>query len=90
MVTRLRRLADRYTRPVEAAFLLLIFAATSNQYRRTTADTILWPGFALAAVTCTSLLARSRRPSTVVVLTTLGTAVAGAQGSTTRHKHERR
>ncbi|MET9914097.1 histidine kinase [Streptomyces sp. NPDC006476] len=82
MVTRLRRLADRYPRLVEAAFLVLIYAATSNQYRRTGNDTFWWPGLALAAVTCACLPARRRRPGTVVVLTTLGTAVAGAQGST--------
>jgi signal transduction histidine kinase len=82
MVTRLRRHADRYPRLVEAAFLLLIYAATSNQYRRTGDDALWWPGFALAAVTCTCLLARRHRPGTVVVLTTVGTAVAGAQGST--------
>lgn len=82
MVTRLRRHADRYPRLVEAAFLLLIYAATSNQYRRAGNDTLWWPGFALAAVTCTCLLARRHRPGTVVVLTTLSTAVAGAQGST--------
>lgn len=81
MVTRLRRHADRYPRLVEAAFLLLIYAATSNQYRRTGDDTLWWPGFALAAVTCTCLPARRHRPGTVVVLTTVGTAVAGAQGS---------
>ncbi|MFF4060741.1 sensor histidine kinase [Streptomyces sp. NPDC001668] len=82
MVTRLRRRIDRHPRLVEAAFLLLIYAATSNQYRRAGDDTLWWPGFALAAVTCTSLPARRRHPGTVVVLTTLGTAVAGAQGST--------
>jgi len=82
MVTRLRRHADRYPRLVEAAFLLLIYAATSNQYRKAGDDTLWWPGFALAAVTCTCLLARRHRPGTVVVLTTLSTAVAGAQGST--------
>ncbi|MGC5566888.1 sensor histidine kinase [Streptomyces sp. FR-108] len=82
MVTRLRRRVDRHPRPVEAAFLLLIYAATSNQYRRAGDDTLWWPGFVLAAVTCTSLLARRRHPGAVVVLTTLGTAVAGAQGST--------
>lgn len=80
MVIHLRRHADRYPRLVEAAFLLLIYAATSNQYRRAGTDTMWWPGFALAAVTCTCLLAR-RRPGTAVVLTTLATAVAGAQGS---------
>lgn len=82
MVIHLRRHADRYPRLVEAAFLLLIYAATSNQYRRAGTDTMWWPGFALAAVTCTCLLARRRRPGTAVVLTTLATAVAGTQGST--------
>ncbi|WLW50339.1 sensor histidine kinase [Streptomyces sp. YU58] len=81
MVTRLRRRIDRHPRLVEAAFLLLICAATSNQYHRADDDTLRWPGFALAAVTCTSLLARRGHPGAVVVLTTLGTAVAGAQGS---------
>ncbi|WP_330284957.1 sensor histidine kinase [Streptomyces sp. NBC_00588] len=81
MVTRLRQLTDRHPRPVEAAFLLLIYAATSNQYRRTDTDTIWWPGFVLAAIACTSLLVRRRRPGTVVVLTALVTAVAGIQGS---------
>ncbi|MCX4231590.1 sensor histidine kinase [Streptomyces ortus] len=82
MVTRLRRRIDRHPRLVEAAFLLLIYAATSNQYRRAGDDTLWWPGFALAAVTCTSLPARRRHPGAVVVLTTIGTAVAGSQGST--------
>ncbi|MER7922979.1 sensor histidine kinase [Streptomyces sp. NPDC096057] len=83
MVIQLRRHADRFPGLVEAAFLLLIYAATSNQYRRTGGtDTMWWPGFALAAIACTSLLARRRRAGTVVVVTTLATAVAGAQGST--------
>lgn len=81
MVIHLRRHADRYPRLIEAAFLLLIYAVISNQYRRAGTDTMWWPGFALAAVTCTCLLARRHRPGTAVVLTTLATAVAGAQGS---------
>jgi hypothetical protein len=81
MVTRLRQLTDRHPCPVEAAFLLLIYAATSNQYRRTDTDTIWWPGFVLAAIACTSLLVRRRRPGTVIALTALVTAVAGIQGS---------
>ncbi|MFE2887133.1 sensor histidine kinase [Streptomyces sp. NPDC059272] len=82
MVIQLRRYADRFPRLVEASFLLLIYAATGNQYRRSGGtDTMWWPGFALAAVACACLSARRRRPGTVVVLTTLATAVAGAQGS---------
>ncbi|MFJ4626885.1 sensor histidine kinase [Streptomyces sp. NPDC088847] len=82
MVIQLRRYADRFPRLVEAASVLLIYAATSNQYRRTGGtDTMWWPGFALAAIACTCLLARRRRPGTVVLLTTLTTAAADAQGS---------
>jgi signal transduction histidine kinase len=81
MLTCWRRLAQLHPRLAEAAFLLLTYAATSNQYRRIGAATIWWPGFALAALTCACLLARHRHPGPVVIMTTLATAiVAGAGG----------
>jgi signal transduction histidine kinase len=81
MPTRWRRLAQLHPRLAEAAFLLLTYAATSNQYRRVGAATIWWPGFALAALTCACLLARHRHPGPVAIMTTLVTAiVAGAGG----------
>ncbi|MFE6334211.1 sensor histidine kinase [Streptomyces sp. NPDC057798] len=81
MLTRWRRMARLHPRLAEAAFLLLTYAATSNQYRRIGTAAIWWPGFALAALTCACLLARRRHAGPVVVLTALATAlVAGAGG----------
>ncbi|MGW6460353.1 sensor histidine kinase [Streptomyces sp. NPDC055078] len=76
-----RRLAGRHPRLVEAAFLLLLYAATSNRYRRAGTGAVWWPGFALAALTCACLLARHRHAGSVVVMTTVATAVVGGLGS---------
>ncbi|BCL28939.1 sensor histidine kinase [Streptomyces aurantiacus] len=80
MLVHLRRQAQQYPRLVEVVFLLLVWAATSNQYRRTGTDSMWWPGFVIAGVVCASLPARRRHPGLVVSLTTLGTVLVGSQG----------
>ncbi|MGW4028639.1 sensor histidine kinase [Streptomyces sp. NPDC004838] len=80
MVARWRRLADQHPRLVEAAFLLLLYAAIGNQYRRAGTDAVWWPGFAIAALTCACLSARHRHAGSAVVMTTVVTAVVGGLG----------
>ncbi|MDQ0775551.1 signal transduction histidine kinase [Streptomyces aurantiacus] len=80
MLVHLRRHAQQYPRLVEMVLLLLVWAATSNQYRRTDADPMWWPGFVIAGVVCACLPARRRHPGPVVGLTTLGTVLVGSQG----------
>ncbi|WP_413754849.1 sensor histidine kinase [Streptomyces sp. MMBL 11-3] len=80
MLVHLRRQAQQCPRLVEMVFLLLVWAATANQYRRTDTDTLWWPGFVIAGVVCACLSARRRRPGLVVGLTTLGSVLVGSQG----------
>ncbi|MEU1044057.1 histidine kinase [Streptomyces sp. NPDC005897] len=81
MLIRWRRIAQLHPRLTEAAFLLLTYAATSNQYRRVGPTTFWWPGFALSALTCACLLARRRHPGPVVIMTNLATVIVAGAGA---------
>lgn len=78
MLTTWRRYAGRHPRLVEAGFLLLVYAATSNQYGE--GGPGWWPGLLFATVACLSLGWRRSHPGAVVAITTLCAAISGSLG----------
>ncbi|MCZ4516600.1 histidine kinase dimerization/phosphoacceptor domain-containing protein, partial [Streptomyces sp. ActVer] len=78
MLTSWRRFADHHARLVEAAFLLLLYVATSRQYDR--GGPGWWPGLLIATAACLSLLWRRGHPRAVVAFTALCAGVSGALG----------
>lgn len=78
MFTTWQRYAGRHPRLVEAGFLLLVYAATGNQYDD--GGRGWWPGLLLATLACLSLLWRRVRPGAVVAATTACAAVSGNLG----------
>ncbi|MFE7447176.1 sensor histidine kinase [Streptomyces chartreusis] len=78
MLTTWRRYADQHPRLVEAGFLLLVYAATSNQYNEGGQD--WWPGLFFATGACLSLLWRRSHPGAVVAITTVCAAISGILG----------
>ncbi|MEU0643685.1 sensor histidine kinase [Streptomyces umbrinus] len=78
MLTSWRRFADHHARLVEAAFLLLLYVATSRQYGSGGAG--WWPGLLIATAACLSLLWRRGHPRAVVAVTAVCAGVSGALG----------
>ncbi|MGW3423140.1 sensor histidine kinase [Streptomyces phaeochromogenes] len=78
MLTSWRRFADHHARLVEAAFLLLLYVATSRQYDR--GGPGWWPGLLIATAACLSLLWRRGHPRAVVTFTAVCAGVSGALG----------
>lgn len=78
MLTSWRRFADHHARLVEAAFLLLLYVATSRQYDR--GGPGWWPGLLIATAACLSLLWRRGHPRAVVAFTAVCAGVSGALG----------
>jgi signal transduction histidine kinase len=78
MLPSRRRFADHHPRLVEAAFLLLLYAATARQYVQ--GELGWWPGLPMAAAACLSLLWRRVRPGPVVAFTAVAAAVPGGLG----------
>ncbi|WP_421106232.1 sensor histidine kinase [Streptomyces sp. NEAU-S77] len=78
MLTGWRRYAAHHPRLVEAAFLLLVCAATGKQYDRGGPGWL--PGLLIATAACLSLLWRRRHPGPVVALTAVCAGVSNALG----------
>jgi signal transduction histidine kinase len=78
MLTSWRRFADHHARLVEAAFLLLLYVATSRQYDR--GGPGWWPGLLIATAACLSLLWRRGHPRAVVAFTAVCAGVSGGLG----------
>ncbi|MGA5448013.1 sensor histidine kinase [Streptomyces umbrinus] len=78
MLTSWRRFADHHARLVEAAFLLLLYVATSRQYGSGGAG--WWPGLLIATAACLSLLWRRGHPRAVVAVTAVCAGASGALG----------
>ncbi|WP_221356429.1 sensor histidine kinase [Streptomyces beigongshangae] len=78
MLTSWRRYADRHARLVEAAFLLLVYAATSRQYDR--GGPGWWPGLLIATAACLSLLWRRGHSRAVTAVTAVCAGLSGALG----------
>jgi len=78
MLTSWRRFADHHARLVEAAFLPLLYVATSRQYDR--GGPGWWPGLLIATAACLSLLWRRGHPRAVVTFTAVCAGVSGALG----------
>ncbi len=73
-----RRFAELHPRPVEAALLLVLYAATARQYVQGPLG--WWGGAATAAAACLALLWRRRLPGAVTLLTAACTGTLGAVG----------
>ncbi|MFF3710918.1 sensor histidine kinase [Streptomyces phaeochromogenes] len=78
MLATWRRYAGRHPRLVESGFLLLVYAATSNQYNE--GGPGRWPGLLLATAACLSLLGRRSHPGAVVAITTVCAAISASIG----------
>src|SRR3954454_10734685 len=78
MLATWRGYAARHPRLVEAGLLLLVFAATANQYNE--GGPGRWPGLLFGTAACLSLAWRRRHPRAVVAITTVCAAVSGGLG----------
>ncbi|QXJ25134.1 sensor histidine kinase [Actinomadura graeca] len=78
MITAWRRFADHHPRLVEAAFLLLVYAASGWQYAEDAHG--WWPGALPATAACLALLWRRRRPAMAAACVSACVVAAGGLG----------
>ncbi|MEU6849636.1 sensor histidine kinase [Actinacidiphila alni] len=78
MLPSWRRFADHHPYLVEAAFLVLLCAATGRQYIQ--GELGWWPGFAIAVAACAALRWRRDRPGPVVAVTAVAAGLPGGFG----------